>query len=106
MLTSKQKSFLRGLAHKLDPVASIGSKGVTEAVLSEIERALRDHELVKIKIASDDQQEFQALCEEIFSHLETVDIVQSIGHMLILYRPTKKKKKDKIRLPRADSSAS
>ena len=49
-LTGKQKNYLRGVAHNLNPIVTIGGKGLTDAVMNEVELALEQHELVKVKI--------------------------------------------------------
>ena len=48
-LSTKQKQHLKGLAHPLKPVVLLGSNGLTEGVLAEIEQALEHHELIKVK---------------------------------------------------------
>lgn len=50
MITSKQRSFLKGLAHDIDPAVFIGKAGLTENVIKEIDMCLEARELVKIKI--------------------------------------------------------
>ena len=101
MLTTKQRSFLRSLGHKLEPVGFVGNNGVTSPVLLEIERQLREHELIKIKISADGQEDFIRVCDQIMETVDEAQLVQKIGHILILYRPsTKKAPKDRIRLPK------
>ena len=53
-LSTKQKQFLKGLAHHLSPVVMLGGNGLTEGVLAEIDNALNHHELIKVKIAGAD----------------------------------------------------
>ncbi|MES1987940.1 MAG: YhbY family RNA-binding protein, partial [Pseudomonadota bacterium] len=55
-MNSKQISYLRGLAHNLNPVVMISNKGLSEAVLKEINLNLDAHELIKIKVAGDDRE--------------------------------------------------
>lgn len=55
-LSTKQKQHLKGLAHPLKPVVMLGNNGLTEGVLAEIEQALEHHELIKVKIASEDRR--------------------------------------------------
>ena len=55
-LSTKQKQHLKGLAHPLKPVVMLGNNGLTEGVLAEIEQALGHHELIKVKIASEDRE--------------------------------------------------
>lgn len=84
-LSPKQRSFLRGKAHHLQPVVTIGKEGVSEAVLKTLYQALRVHELVKIKASSEDQEAFQATVQEILDQCEA-EKVQTIGHLLVLFR--------------------
>lgn len=85
-LSAKQRSFLKGHAHKLHPVAYLGMRGITPEFLAEVERGLADHELIKVKIACDDQAEMKALVGHIIEQCQG-DLVQVIGHILVLYRP-------------------
>lgn len=86
-LSPKQRSFLRGKAHHLQPVVMIGKEGVSEAVLKTLYSALRSHELVKVKASSADQEEFRATVETILDNCEA-EKVQTIGHLLVLFRPS------------------
>lgn len=94
-LTSKQRSFLRALAHERRPVVTAGQAGVSAAVLEEIDQALSHHELVKIKLNAGDRAARLAMtrtiCEETAS-----EWVQNIGRIAIIYRPARK---PGIRLP-------
>lgn len=95
-LTNKQKQHLKGLAHSLKPVVLLGNNGLTEGVVAEIEQALEHHELIKIKIATEDRDTKKLVVEAIVRETKAVN-VQVIGNTLILYRPSKEKK---ITLPR------
>jgi RNA-binding protein len=88
-LTPKQKSFLRGKAHHLDPVVMLGKEGVSAAVLKAADKALEDHELIKIKVPSADQTEFRETVDAIMTETKA-EVVQTIGHLLVLYRQAKK----------------
>lgn len=94
-LTSKQKSYLRSLAHKLKPVVMIGNAGVTDNVISEIDRSLSHHELIKVRLSGlerDDRIKIaNELCQETSSEL-----INIIGHIAIIYRAAKK---PKIKIP-------
>ena len=89
--TSKQIKYLRGLAHKLNPVVMTGQHGVTEAVLREIESTLNYHELIKIRLRCDDQGELLDLVERITQNVKAV-LVQVIGHTAVFYRPSRERK--------------
>ncbi len=92
-LTTKQKQELKAQAHSLKPVILIGNHGLTEAVLAETDRALDDHELIKVKIAGEDRDARQTIAEEISLKLHA-QIVQIIGRTLVIYRINPKKRKN------------
>ncbi len=91
ILTGKQKNYLRGIAHSLNPVVTIGAKGLTETVLAEIELALDHHELVKIKLPSNAKAEKVALLANITAKV-SAEPVQLIGRVGVIYRPAEKPK--------------
>ncbi|TGZ98736.1 ribosome assembly RNA-binding protein YhbY [Rodentibacter pneumotropicus] len=95
-LSTKQKQFLKGLAHHLNPVVMLGGNGLTEGVLAEIENALAHHELIKVKIAGADRETKQLIIDAIVRETQASN-VQTIGHILVLYKPSEEKK---IQLPR------
>jgi RNA-binding protein len=84
-LKPNQVRYLRGLAHTLKPVVLVGAKGETPALLAELESALTHHELVKLKIASDDRAERVRLTE-VLAARSGADLVQRIGKTVCLYR--------------------
>jgi len=84
-LTGKQKNYLRGVAHSMNPVVMIGNKGVTDSVLNEIDLALNQHELIKIKLPSNSKAEKAALIAQISSTTNS-EPVQIIGRIGVLYR--------------------
>ncbi len=85
-LTPADRKALRARAHHLDPVVMIGEAGLSRAVLAEADRALAAHELIKIRVLGDDRAQRQALLTEICSALGCAP-VQSIGKLLVVYRP-------------------
>lgn len=95
-LTPAQRQHLKGLAHPLSPVVIIGEKGLTEAVVKEIDRALKAHELIKIKAGSDEKETRSQWQAEICGTLGAMP-VQRIGKILVVYRPADK---PAIQLPR------
>jgi len=96
-LTSAQNRFLRGQAHDLKALLQTGGKGVTPAFLAELEDVLERHELIKVKVASEDRQTRDALIAQLIEQTGSA-LVQRIGHVAILYRPSKEKRQ--IVLPR------
>ncbi len=88
-LTPKQRSHLRALAHARRPVVSTGHKGLTPAVLAEIDSALGHHELIKIRLNVADREAREAMTREICASTAS-DCVQSIGRIAVIYRAAKK----------------
>ncbi len=85
-LTSAQRRALRARAHPLHPVVLIGDAGVTDAVTTEVDRALTAHELIKVRMPG----EAHAARADALAHLcDTLAAapVQHIGKILVLYRP-------------------
>ncbi|BCK02333.1 MULTISPECIES: ribosome assembly RNA-binding protein YhbY [Vibrio] len=95
-LSNKQKQHLKGLAHNLKPVVLMGANGLTEAVLAEIEIALDHHELIKVKVVSEDRDTKQLIVDAIVRETGA-EKVQVIGKVLVLYRQSQQRK---IELPR------
>ena len=90
-LTGKQKNYLRGVAHNLNPIVTIGGKGLTEAVMNEVELALTHHELVKVKMPSNNKAEKVALLAQITGQSNS-EPVQIIGRVGVIYRANKEPK--------------
>ncbi len=97
-LTGKHKSFLRSLAHPLKPVVQIGHQGMTEGVLSALEVALERHELIKVKVSGESEQEAAELAPAV-EKATRAQVAQIIGRTLVLYR--RRDENPKIVLPRA-----
>ncbi len=85
-LTPAERRAKRALAHSLEPVVSVGQHGLTPSVLREINVALKAHELVKIRVHSDDRQARNAWMAEICEAAGCAP-VQHLGKVLIVYRP-------------------
>ncbi|WP_144820483.1 ribosome assembly RNA-binding protein YhbY [Marinobacter piscensis] len=88
-LSPEQRREYRAIAHNLKPVIIVGDKGFTDNLQEELERALNDHELIKIKVASPDRETRQeavtALCAA-----TGAEVVQSIGKIAVIMRRAKK----------------
>jgi RNA-binding protein len=76
---------LRKKVHNLHPIVTVAGKGLTENVLAEIDRALFDHELIKVKLNIMDRDERKQLAEQICDHSQAT-LVQSIGKIIAIYR--------------------
>jgi len=98
VLTSAQTRFLRGQAHDLKAMLQVGGKGVSDALVAEIDLTLEHHELIKIKVAAGDREARDAMMAELADRTGAA-LVQRIGHTLVLYRQSKDKRQ--IVLPRA-----
>jgi len=90
-LNKKQIQYLKGLAHSLKPIVLLGSNGLTEAVVAEIDYALNHHELIKVKIPTDDREVKGLIVDAICRETESIK-VQVIGKTLIIYRQSEEKK--------------
>ncbi|MDP5290823.1 ribosome assembly RNA-binding protein YhbY [Oceanimonas sp. CHS3-5] len=95
-LNNKQRQYLKGLAHSLKPVVLLGQHGLTEGVLAEIDLALNHHELIKVKVAAEDRDVKKLIMDAIVRETGAIK-VQTIGHILTIYRQSEQKK---IALPR------
>lgn len=91
-LTPEQRRALRAAAHHLHPVVTIAGKGLADSVAKEIDRSLRAHELIKVKLQGIERDEREILLTEICEQLECAP-VQHIGNTLILWRPNPEQEK-------------
>src|SRR3974390_1318591 len=81
-----QRLKFRANAHQLEPVVLVGAAGLSEAVLKEVDRALRAHGLIKVRVASGERTEREFMYQTIADRLHAARI-QAIGHTFVLYRP-------------------
>ncbi|KGM55391.1 RNA-binding protein YhbY [Lysobacter daejeonensis GH1-9] len=98
VLTSAQTRFLRGQAHDLKAMLQVGGKGITDALVAEVDLALEHHELIKVKVGAADREARDAMIDDLTDRTGSA-LVQRIGHTAVLYRPSKDKRQ--IVLPRA-----
>jgi RNA-binding protein len=85
-ITASERLALKGRAHALSPMVMIGNAGLTESVLKEIALTLKTHELIKIRVMSDDRALREAMQESICTQLDAAP-VQHIGKILVIYKP-------------------
>ncbi|MBE5985483.1 MAG: ribosome assembly RNA-binding protein YhbY [Paenibacillaceae bacterium] len=98
-MTSKQRSYLKGLAMNIDPIFQIGKSSLTPEITNAIAEALEARELIKITIlknCSDDGNSIASILSE-RTHSE---VVQVIGRKIVLYKQAKDETKRKIALPK------
>lgn len=98
VVTSAQKRFLRGQAHNIKAMLQVGGKGITDTLVTEVDGALEHHELIKVKVAAEDRDARNALIRDLSERTGSA-LVQRIGHVAVLYRPSKDHRQ--IVLPRA-----
>src|SRR5690606_12851649 len=88
-LSPANKKHLRTIGHNLNPIVTVASKGLTVGVIAEIDRALSDHELIKVKLSVGDRdikkQAIIDICDKVKG-----EAVQVIGHILLIYRKADK----------------
>ena len=88
-LSIQERKRLRQIGHALNPVVMLGGQGLTENVIEETNRALNDHELIKVKVVAEDREARAALIEEI-AQATDAQIVQTIGKIVLLYKKAPK----------------
>lgn len=88
-LDNQDKKRLRSIGHKLKPVVTVAGKGYTETVRQEINRALGDHELIKVSIRVGSREAKAAVTAQICESCGA-ELVQGIGNIILIYRPVAK----------------
>lgn len=89
-LTEPQKKYLRRLGHERNPVVLVGQNGLSPNLVAELDRALNDHELVKVRARVGDRDERDAILAELAASTRS-ELVQRIGHVALFYRPNLEK---------------
>jgi RNA-binding protein len=85
-LTTKERAHLKARAHALEPVVQTGSAGLTDTLVAEVDRALTSHELIKVRVGSDDRADRVAIGDELCARTGAT-AVHRVGKILILWRP-------------------
>lgn len=98
-LTNEQKKHYKSIGHQLKPVLIVSDNGLTEGVLAELDRALNDHELIKIQLRLAERDDRQAVIEEI-CRIARCELVQTIGKMALVLRKNPKPNKQLSNLHR------
>jgi RNA-binding protein len=99
MLKNAQKKYLKGLAHSLKPVVTIGQKGFNAGVCRSVEEALLAHELFKLKFNEHKEKEPKKAILSAIAAETGCELVGIIGHTAILYRPHPEPDKRAITFP-------
>lgn len=84
-LTARERAALKARAHALEPRVHVGAAGVTDSLVAEAERALGAHELIKVKVATDDREARAAMGDEIAERTGAA-VVHRVGKVVILWR--------------------
>jgi len=96
-LSATQKRYLRGMGHSLHPIITVGNKGLTDALLKEFDLSLDQHELVKVKLGSEDRdlrkEQIAALGKN-----SRAEIIHTIGKVACYFR--RNQEKPRINLPK------
>lgn len=87
-LSNDNKKRFRSIGHGLKPVVMVAGNGLSEGVYAELERALLDHELIKVKLAIEDREARRATIEQI-CRTTKAEVVQTIGKVVLIYRESK-----------------
>lgn len=88
-LSSQEKKYFRQKGHGLKSIITVAGKGLSEGVSAEVERALEDHELIKITVRCEDRDDKKAIIKTICEQ-HNAELVQAIGHIALIYRAAKK----------------
>ncbi len=86
--TGPDSKQLRAIGHKLKPIVTVAGKGLSDTVITEVDRALNDHELIKIKLAVGSREARSAVAEALCERTGA-EVVQSIGNMILVLRRSK-----------------
>jgi RNA-binding protein len=103
-LKGYQKKFLKGLAHRFQPVVFIGQKGLSRGLIGSIDDALNTHELIKVKFVEFKEKQQKEIIAETIQAETGCRLVGIIGHIAIFYRQQADPEKRKIKLPRRKAS--
>ena len=96
MLTSKQRSYLRGLANTYDPIVQIGKGSITAPVQTAVSEALEARELIKVRVLKNSDADIKEVATSLAKNLDA-HVIQVIGRNFVLYR--RRKEKPAIELP-------
>ncbi len=96
MISGKQRSYLKSLANRLEPIFQVGKNGITENLLKQLDEALEAREIIKINVLNNSLLEAKNVALEVTEKLDA-EFVQSIGNKFVIYRESKENKK--IELP-------
>ena len=88
-LSIQERKRLRRIGHALNPVVMLGNNGLSESVIEETQRALNDHELIKVKVLGEDREARAAMIESL-AETAQAQVVQKIGKVVLLFKKAAK----------------
>lgn len=88
-LSIQERKRLRRIGHALNPVVMLGNNGLSESVIEETQRALNDHELIKVKVLGEDRDARAAMIESL-AETAQAQVVQKIGKIVLLFKKAAK----------------
>jgi len=88
LLTGKQRSFLKGKAHNMDPIVQIGKDGITENVIAQVDETLEARELIKLRVLNNSLYGAKEAAHELAEACKA-EFIQAIGNVFVLYRENK-----------------
>lgn len=98
-MTSKQRSYLKGLAMNIDPIFQIGKSSLTPELTNAIAEVLEARELIKITVLKNCLDDGSSIAQ-VLSERTHSEVVQVIGRRIVLYKQAKEEAKRKIALPK------
>jgi RNA-binding protein len=96
VLSGKQRRYLRGLGHSLEPVVLVGKDGLSEGIVGALDVALETHELIKVRLLESVGADRHAISAAL-AEASNAELIQVLGRTLLLYRA--RKKDPAIKLP-------
>lgn len=97
LITGKQRSYLKSLAHNIEPIFQLGKNGITENFITQIDEALEARELIKVKVLNNSFLDSKEAANEV-AERANAEFVQSIGSKFVIYRESEENQK--IELPK------
>lgn len=91
-LNEDKKRQLRKLGHTLKPLVTIGTNGLTDAVVAEFENTIAYHELIKVKVHAEEREHRDAMITELCQRTHS-ELIQRIGHVALIFRRNPQKPK-------------
>lgn len=85
MLTSKQRSALRGIASTYETIFQVGKNGIQDTLITQVNDALRARELIKLRVLDNSPYTAREAADEI-AEKTGADVVQVVGSRFVLFK--------------------